>query len=80
MRLAIEEGASLVPVVVLGEVDCLRNFINLPRLQVSATLERLHSPHLAGARSAQDCGVIFLPCPVPCRMRCCKLMTVSLLG
>lgn len=33
VRLAIEEQAALVPVVVFGEVDCLRNFINLPRLQ-----------------------------------------------
>jgi len=33
VRLAIEQGAALVPVVVLGEVDCLRNFISVPRLQ-----------------------------------------------
>lgn len=33
MRLAIEQQAALVPVVVLGEVDCLRNFVDAPRLQ-----------------------------------------------
>ena len=33
MRLAIEEGAALVPVVVMGEVDALRNFIDMPRVQ-----------------------------------------------
>ena len=34
VRLAIEEGASLIPVVVMGEIDALRNLINLPRVQV----------------------------------------------
>lgn len=34
VRLAIEEGASLIPVVVMGEIDALRNLIDLPRVQV----------------------------------------------
>jgi 2-acylglycerol O-acyltransferase 2 len=33
VRLAIQSGASLVPVVVLGEVDSLYNLIDLPLLQ-----------------------------------------------
>ncbi len=31
--MAIEEGAALVPVVVMGEVDALRNFVDMPRVQ-----------------------------------------------
>jgi diacylglycerol O-acyltransferase 2, plant len=33
VRIAIEQQAALVPIVVLGEVDCLRNFVDAPRLQ-----------------------------------------------
>jgi hypothetical protein len=33
VRLAIEQQAALVPIVVLGEINCLRNFIDAPRLQ-----------------------------------------------
>ena len=38
VRLAIEEGAALVPVVVMGEVDALRNLIDMPRFQVCTPL------------------------------------------
>ena len=43
MRVAIEEGAALVPVVVMGEVDALRNFIDMPRVQ-SWTYKKLGFP------------------------------------
>ncbi|KAK9829305.1 hypothetical protein WJX72_005048 [[Myrmecia] bisecta] len=33
IRLAIEQGASLVPIIVLGEINALRNFIDVPVLQ-----------------------------------------------
>jgi hypothetical protein len=33
VRLAISEGASLVPVLALGELASLRNMIHAPRLQ-----------------------------------------------
>ncbi len=33
VRLAVEQNARLVPVVVFGEVDALRNFISWPWLQ-----------------------------------------------
>lgn len=33
VRIAIEQQAALVPIVVLGEVDCLRNFVDAPHLQ-----------------------------------------------
>lgn len=36
VRLAIEEGAALIPTVVMGEVDALRNFIDMPRVQVGS--------------------------------------------
>jgi hypothetical protein len=32
VRLAIEQQAALVPIVVLGEINCLRNFIDAPGL------------------------------------------------
>ena len=34
VRLALQQGASLVPVLCLGELNTLRNFIDLPALQV----------------------------------------------
>nr|AZI70899.1 acyl-CoA:diacylglycerol acyltransferase 2.3 [Lobosphaera incisa]QIT07021.1 type-2 diacylglycerol acyltransferase DGAT2C [Lobosphaera incisa] len=33
IRLAIEQGASLVPIVVFGEINALRNLISIPQLQ-----------------------------------------------
>ena len=43
VRLAIEEGAALIPVVVMGEVDALQNFIDMPRVQVPTPhFERMH--------------------------------------
>ena len=41
--MAIEEGAALVPVVVMGEVDALRNFVDMPRVQ-SWTYKKLGFP------------------------------------
>ena len=33
VRLAIEQGAALVPVLALGEIAALRNFFDMPALQ-----------------------------------------------
>ena len=61
VRLAIEQGASLVPVVVLGEVDCLRNFVDVPRLQ-AWTYKKLGFP------VRPDCSPSPKPsCPQACR-------------
>lgn len=34
VRLAAQQGASLVPVLAFGELDTLRNFVDLPAVQV----------------------------------------------
>lgn len=34
VRLALQQGAALVPVLALGELNTLRNFIDLPAIQV----------------------------------------------
>ena len=34
VRLAAQHGASLVPVLAFGELDTLRNFVDLPAVQV----------------------------------------------
>lgn len=34
MRLAIQQRAALVPVLCMGELDTLRNLIDMPDLQV----------------------------------------------
>lgn len=34
MRLAIQQRAALVPVLCMGELDTLRNLIDMPHLQV----------------------------------------------
>ena len=38
VRLALQQGAALVPVLCLGELNTLRNFIDLPALQARARL------------------------------------------
>ena len=46
MRLAIQQRAALVPVLCMGELDTLRNLIDIPHLQVCSpeTLRQTCSP------------------------------------
>ena len=43
VRLAMQQNANVVPVLCLGELSTLRNFIDLPRMQVRITLAELTS-------------------------------------
>ena len=43
VRLAAQQGASLVPVLAFGELDTLRNLVDLPAVQVHFELPLTHS-------------------------------------
>lgn len=57
-RIAVQEGASLVPVVVFGELTSIRNLVNAPRLQkITYKLLGFPMPFLVGGKL----GVLPLP-------------------
>ena len=44
VRLAMQQNANLVPVLCLGELSALRNFVDLPGMQVRASCRHMRLP------------------------------------